>query len=147
MKKILGLIAIFTMTLFAPKMEAQVLNFTSSYNLTSDTVTNAGTNTLKVKSGFTYQWVTAQVIITKISGTPAGNVIMQGSNDGTNFVAIPQWDNYRIVAGDTLVPTNVSGTCGNKIWIFKGSKYLWYRVTYTGSGTMAASMKAYLYQR
>ncbi len=100
--------------------EAQTFTFSGR-----DTVVNTGTKNLNLTVKGTNTTGLFQVVVTKISGTVAGNVIFQGSVDGTNFVNL-----------DTLATTNV--TTQTKVFSDIPVKYPFYRVTYTGSGTMSA---------
>lgn len=86
---------------------------------------------LKVKA-----WVdivSIQVPVTKISGTIAGTVKWQGSNDGVT---------YYTVSSDTLTDaTNVYGfTQAPKAWLY-------YKALITQTGTSSLSYKAILYQQ
>lgn len=148
MKKILGILSIFALCVFTSTVaHAQVKNFTSSYGLTSDTVTNTATDTLMVTAGFNYNFVEVQVTVIKISGTVAGNATLWGSNNNLSWYQIPQWDNLTLSAGaqDSLKCTNVYRN--NKIWLFHGSRYVYYKIKYTGVGTMSAKLFATLNQR
>ena len=125
---------------------------TTAYKLiTSDTVTNTGTNYLTSgypQSGSTYSgspvaivnpayYTTVQVNITKISGTVAGTVTLQGSIDGTNFSTATSG---MLAITATYTATDVASQSKN--WIIAGNPYRFYRVSWTGTGTMAASMTA-----
>lgn len=100
--------------------EAQTFTFAGR-----DTVVNTGTKTLNLAVKGTNTTGAFQVVVTKISGTVAGNVIFQGSVDGTNFVNL-----------DTLATTNVATQ--TEIFTDIPVKYPFYRMTYTGTGTMSA---------
>lgn len=100
--------------------EAQTFTFAGR-----DTVVNAGTKTLNLAVKGTNTTGAFQVVVTKISGTVAGNVIFQGSVDGTNFINL-----------DTLATTNVATQ--TEIFTDIPVKYPFYRMTYTGTGTMSA---------
>lgn len=120
------------------KAKHAVSNMKSSYDLTSDTCTNAGTTYVGLTVNNYYETVTIQAVVTKISGTVAGTVTVQGSNDGTNFVTVDS--DY--ITSSTLSPTNQ--TTNTKIFIITGSPYKYYRLSYTGSGTMSATLKGYV---
>ncbi len=127
-----------------------VFSMKSTYGLTSDTVANTATNTLVARMQQWAERITIQAVVTKISGTAAGTVTLQGSNDGTNFVTV----NTGYLTNDvttapfttggtaTLTVTNVTTT--TKIFVVRGSPYEYYRLSYTGSGTMSCSLKGYL---
>lgn len=110
-----------------------VYSMTSTFGYTTDTVTNTATKWVKTQVQSGYNTVSIQAVVTKISGTVAGNVILQGSNDGTNYVSIGL---------DTLATTDV--TTNTHVFTVQDSPYEYYRLSYTGSGTMAAKLKGYL---
>lgn len=101
----------------------------SDISAVSDTVTNTGTAYVQLEVEGVYQQVSIQAIVTKISGTVAGTVILYASIDGTNFNAI---------GTDTLTNTDV--TTNTKVWVTSNTPYKYYRITATGSGTMAAQL-------
>jgi hypothetical protein len=105
------------------------INAQTSVNFTgTDTVVNTGVESLNLKVSNAHSVGAFQIVVDKVSGTVAGNAIFQGSVDGVNFVNI-----------DTLATTNV--TKQTKIFIDAPVKYPFYRVTYTGTGTMAAIIR------
>lgn len=120
---------------------------TTYTSLTLDTVTNTGSNSVTLQVQNWYKTVTIQPVITKISGTVGGTVTLQGSNNGSNYVTI---DSHFIKSpvpftygtAVTYTPTDV--TTNTTAFVIKGSPYAYYRVSYTGTGTMSASLKAYL---
>ena len=95
-----------------------------TFTSNGDTVTNTGTKTLTLPVLPFYDAASFQVVNTKISGTVAGNTLFQASNDGTNYVTL-----------DTL--TNTDQTTNTKIFTDVPSRYRFYRLSSTGSGTMA----------
>lgn len=134
MKKIfiLGLIALCG--LFVSPAKAQVSNMLSNYGLALDTVTNAGSNYNYLTTTATQTNISVQPVITKISGTVAGTYYLQGSLDGTN---------YKSIVGDSATATNV--TTNTVIWVLDNRNYKYYRIGYTGSGTMVATMRGYFF--
>jgi hypothetical protein len=118
---------IFTV-LLAFTMSAQ--NRAELMSGSGDTLTNTGTVNLALRVTAGYQTATFQIVNTKVSGTVAGSSIFQGSNDGVNWVNL-----------DTFVNANVA----TNVKFFEASppKYLWYRVSYTGTGTMVAIPRGY----
>lgn len=119
MKKFIFSIVMFCFA-FIGSTTAQTVNFTGT-----DTVVNTGTKNISLSVSGAYNTGAFQVVITKIDGTVAGNAILQGSVNGTNFVNI-----------DTLATSNVATQ--TKIFTENPVKYPFYRVSYTGSGTMRA---------
>lgn len=110
----------------------------SNVGLSSDTTANTGTSHLTLPVTQWYNTMTIQSVITKISGTVGGTVLLQGSNDGTNYNTVSS--TYADVV--SYVPTDQA--TNTKIFVITGSPYRYYRVSYTGTGTMSASHKAYL---
>jgi hypothetical protein len=114
---------------------AGVSNMLSNFGNTIDTVVNTGTAYVDITVNGVYEVSSFQAVITKISGTVGGTVILQGSLDGTNFNA---------VGADTLVPTDV--TTNSHVFVNLHSPYKYYRLLITGTGTMSAKIsgKAFL---
>ena len=137
------LIFLFALVAFAFTANAQVVVMKATTGNSSDTVTNTATETLSAQLNGSFDVVTVQLTVTKISGTVGGTAILQASLDGTtwttlNTAAIPQ-------NNDTITLTNVStNSC---FWVIEPSKYLYYRVSVTGTGTMAARVAAKLLSR
>lgn len=115
-----------------------VSNMISNVSLTSDTTTNTATSYVGLGVSNWYNTVTIQSVVTKISGTVAGTVTLQGSIDGTNYVTVSS--SYADVT--SYSPTDVATS--SKIFIVTGSPYRYYRLSYTGAGTMSASHKGYV---
>jgi len=111
---------------FALSVNAQVV--TSD----PDTITNAGTADAIVKPGGGSVVVGVQVVVTKISGTVAGNCKLFGSIDGLNYV--------QIETTDSLALTDVATQ--TYIWQVAPSPYDKLKCTCTGSGTMSAGILA-----
>lgn len=122
----------------------------SDISATSDTVTNTGTGYVQLKVKGTYKSVAIQVVSDKISGTAAGTVTLQGSNDGVNFVTVntsylsnlASQAPYTTGGGATLTVTNVATS--TKIFVVNGSPYAYYRLSHTGSGTMVSRLSGYI---
>lgn len=132
MKKVLFLLIMLFSTLSFS--QGVVTAMKSNYNLVSDTAVNSGTAYVDLQVQKVNSYITAQAVVTKISGTVGGNVFLQGSLDGTNF---------KNVGADTL--TNTDQTTNTKIFVLDGNPYLYYRLLLTGSGTMSATIKGYLH--
>lgn len=120
------------------RLPANAPNMLSSFGLTSDTCTNTATTYVEIPVTQTYNRLSIQCVVTKISGTVAGTVTVQGSNDGTNFVTV----NSSYITATTLAPTDQ--TTNTKMFVITGSPYKYYRLSYTGSGTMSATLKGHL---
>lgn len=138
MKKLFSLILVsvlFTVTTPAKAQSSVVTSMLSNYGNALDTVTNTATNYVYVHlttTGWTN--VSVQPVITKLSGTGAGTYYLQASLDGTN---------YRSIIGDSVTATNI--TTNTFIWKEATTAYKYYRVGYTGSGTMSSTLKGYFF--
>jgi hypothetical protein len=111
----------------------------SVYSLISDTVTNTATIYLtspqiNPNKGLS---TTVQVNVTKISGTVGGTISLQGSLDGTNFKALNTAETQTALA--TVTATDATNVYH---WRLNGNPFLYYRVSWTGTGTMSASFTA-----
>lgn len=147
MKKSILLVVGLILVMFAAstiEVSAQVKDLKSTYSLTLDTVTNTATVYLtsainpskdRVKTTETI----VQVVVTKISGTVGGTISLQGSIDGTNFKALNTAETQTALA--TITATDASNVYH---WRLNGNPFLYYRVSWTGTGTMSASFSAKL---
>ena len=137
MKKLIALITLTLVVVTANVATAQVtFDMKSGYSLTTDTVTNTGSNYVKISFQDSYKYMSIQPVVTKVSGTITSNtnVKLQGSIDGTNWVSI---------TGDTLNVTNQ--TTNTTIWKLDAAAtnpYYYFRCYYVGYGTMVATLKA-----
>lgn len=107
---------------------------TTSYGLTLDTVVNTGAIVTTPADGRVATWktgITAQVVATKISGTVAGTLVLQGSMNGTNWTTI----------GSAASVTDATNTYTFNTTV----RWYYYRISWTGTGTMSASTKSYLF--
>lgn len=113
---------------------------TTYTTLLSDTVTDAGTASVtssRIAGGGAGVTVTIQVNVTKISGTVAGTISLMGSLDGSNYKALNTAETQTALA--TITAGNASAVYH---WRLNGNPFLYYRVSWTGAGTMAASFTA-----
>lgn len=112
---------------------------------TVDTVTNTATayvSTPRKVAGGTSASTTVWVTVTKISGTVGGTISLLGSIDGTNYKAINTMGTQTAMA--TITATDASNAYH---WYLTGSPFTYYRVSWTGTGTMSASFTAKLLAR
>lgn len=133
MKKILSILILvaFAFTVKAQNNVSRLVT-TTTYGNTLDTVTNAGvksTTTSTVADWFANKSVQAEIIVTKISGTVGGTLGLYGSMDGTNWV----------ICETATTPSDATAN----YYISTTKRYYKYKVMWTGTGTMAASMKTY----
>lgn len=93
-----------------------------------DTAVNTGTSAKAlplISKG--WQGVAIQVILTRNSGTAAGSLVVQGSNDGVNYTTI----------GSAFTPTNVASQ--STMFYITGPLPAYVRTLLTGSGTMSVT--------
>lgn len=126
-----------------PSRDVPMYNTISATSLLlTDTVTNTGTAVVRTRAmKGDANTTTIQAVALEISGTTAGTITLQGSLDGVNFKAIPTIDTQTSVT--TATATDV-GTPQVFTWRLNGSPYLWYQVSWTGTGTMVATLAARL---
>lgn len=127
-------------------VDQPLYNATNTYTLarliaataTSDTVTNTGTGVLTTKKvGGPNGIVTIEVVATKVSGTVGGTITLLGSLDGTNFTALNTQETQTALATKTA-----SDASANYHWRLNSSPFLYYQVSWAGTGTMVATFTA-----
>lgn len=134
MKKHIGTMLLILVGLVA---QAQVA-LLSPFSLTSDTVTNTATVYLTSPRVLGEKSTTViQVDVTKISGTVGGTISLQGSVDGLTYKALNTVETQTALA--TVTATDATNTYH---WRIAFNPFLYYRVSWTGTGTMSASFKA-----
>ena len=127
--KFFKLILFFSVFLTFTETEAQTVEtFTNS----GATLTNTATVNLTYKVKNTTTTAGFQVVNAKTSGTIAGKTYFQGSLDGTNYVNI-----------DSL--TNTDKATNSKLFLQNPVGYPYYRLSWTGSGTMVATSSGYAF--
>jgi hypothetical protein len=117
----------------------------SNMNGNGDTITNTGTKYNTLKIGETANaFITIQANITKLSGTVGGTISIEGSLDGTNYVALDS-----VLFVNSIPSQTATNTTGVKGYVFNISDntYQFIRVKYVGTGTMSAKMSSLLLLR
>jgi hypothetical protein len=139
---LLGLLLCAAIAVQAQSQSAQDLK--SVYSLTRDTVTNTATIYLSSTrvAATAGSKVTVYVAVTKISGTVGGTLTLQGSMDGTTFKALNTQETQTALA--TITATDATNTYH---WRLDGNPFPFYRVSWTGTGTMSASFTSRLQAR
>lgn len=99
--------------------------------VSADSLTNADTLSKVITMTAGYSGVAIQPVITKVSGTAAGTVVLLESLDGTNYKS----------TGDTLTLTNV--TTQSTIWKKTSPVPVYYKVYAISSGTVVEIMRVY----
>lgn len=133
---LIGLVGAFTpVTSYAqpgaPHVAPKTLT-TTAFGNTLDTVDNTEQHVTTPADGKTTNWnigLTAEVVVKKISGTVAGTLVLQGSMDGTEWVTIGSGASVTDASNNYTFNTTV--------------KWYYYRISWTGTGTMSASFKSY----
>lgn len=127
MKKLL-LIAAFNFGAFVANAQ---IAMTNPNGLALDTATQAAAEGPKLNTKGTFKTVSMVVVTTKISGTIAGTVSWQGSNDGVNY--------------GTISTTALVDASTNYVYKEVDKAYVYYKALITQSGTSSLSYKASLY--
>ena len=140
MKKI-GIL--FIAMLMSVAMYAQDVTMKNASASATETITNTGTGILTVPTALRghKNSVTVQVTVTKSSGTVAGTLSLQGSLDNITYKAclLP---NGVSTAVNTYTATDVASQ--TFIWQLDKNQYNYWRISYTGAGTMVATMTGLL---
>lgn len=110
----------------------------------SGTVTNSGTGTItRAMESVAYTKVSVQAIFTKTSGTLAGTATLQGSLDGTNYATVAT--GQTVAGAATYTVTDVATQ--SVIFTINGNPFKYYRVSWTGTGTMVGVISGYIQGR
>ncbi len=117
---------------------------TSTMTNSGDTIVNTATEACSLKVNNSYKSLSIHALITKISGTVAGTLTLQGTIDGVTWVTV---DTATFVSDGLATYTATNVTSQSKVWIVSGSPYLWFKLSYTGTGTMSATLKGYILPR
>lgn len=140
MKKLLSLLFSFALLLmFANVSVAQ----TSTMVGNGVTVTNTGTSACSLKVVSAYSSISVQAVFTKTSGTLGGTATLQGSIDGVTWETVPT----SLVAGAASTYTVTDVASQGKTFVITGAPFLWYRISWTGTGTMAGTVSGFVLPR
>jgi len=107
---------------------------TTAFGNVIDTVDNTEQHVTTPADGLIKNWkagATAMVVVKKISGTVGGTLVLQGSMDGTEWVTI----------GSAATVTDASNNYSFNTTV----RYYYFRISWTGTGTMSASFRPYLF--
>lgn len=127
MKKLLFICAI---CLSAVASKAQTA-MTNPNGLALDTASQVASEGPKLRVPGPFKTVSIVLTTTKISGTIAGTVSWQGSNDGVTY--------------GTISTTSLTDASGAYVYKEVDKGYLYYKALITQSGTSSLSYKASLY--
>ncbi len=112
----------------------------TSMTVSGSPVTNTGTGTATATIANSYETVTIQAIFTKTSGTLAGTATLQVSLDGTVYITAPT--QVTVAGASTYTVTDVASQSIS--FIINKAPYKYYRVSWTGTGTMVGTIAAYI---
>ena len=127
MKKILFLFALVVGMLTTQAQNSTVING----NLVDTLQTGGDTVTYTISTTAGYSAIGIQPVVTKVSGTVAGSVILYGSLDGINYVSL----------GDTMSLTDVA--TNTTLWAKVTTPYTRYRLVFISSGTQVSIPRVY----
>ena len=135
------LISLFFALALGVSVFAQDVTMRNASASSTETITNGGTGILTGTVRGHKNTITVQVTITKTSGTVAGTLTLQGSLDNVSYKAalLP---NGVSTAVNTYTATDVASQ--TFIWQLDKNAYNYWRISYTGSGTMVATMTGVL---
>lgn len=121
-----GLLAVATLI---PAFGQRYETYKNDNGIAFDTVVNGANKTLTSGQITSYyDHIGVQCNLTRLSGTAAGSIILQGSIDGTYFVNI-----------DTLSVANAASQ--SLLFLLEDYPYAYLRASYTGSGTMSVILR------
>lgn len=103
--------------------------------VSADSLTNADTVSKVITATAGYSGIAIQPVVTKVSGTAAGSVVLYESLDGTNYKS----------TGDTLSLTNVASQ--TTIWKKVSPVPVYYKVIGISSGTVVEILRVYYVAR
>jgi hypothetical protein len=127
MKKLF--VSVLLLTALGSKAQVSQIEFTSA-----DTLTNADTIVKNITISNSTEAILLQPVITRLSGTAAGKVVLLQSVDGTTFIRT-----------DSITLSNV---VTNTAFISKVSPVApYYRIEFISSGTTALIPRLWYYQR
>lgn len=114
------------------KAQAPTEVTTTSYGNKLDTVVNAATKVTTALRAVNFRTgVTAQAVVTKISGTVGGSIGLYGSMDGVKWNLI----------GSAQTPSDASVNYK----FTTTERWYYYQLSYAGTGTMSASFKPWIF--
>lgn len=130
----LGLFVLFSVSVqaqapTAPKISYAVVKnaLSSPTHAVTDTITNTTVAYQYAIVGGSNTSVTFQSLFTKVTGTPAGTISLQGSIDGVN---------WSTTIGTAFTLTDVSTQVAS--FVVSPSYYQYYRIVVTPSGTQSS---------
>lgn len=133
MKNLLSIVFVFCLSLGAMAQTSAV-----TMTVSGSPVTNGGVATATATINGKYETATIQAVFTKTSGTLAGTATLQASLDGTNYATVAT--QATVAGAATYTVTDVASQ--SVIFIINKAPYRFYRVSWTGTGTMVGTISA-----
>ena len=130
---LIGLLALFSLTVQA--QAKPMLSTTTGKAI--DTVSGATTKAQVIALDGYQDVITVVATATKLTGTAAGAITCWGSVDNVDWVRVDT---------NTFTVTDVAGAQTYK-WSVNPSQFPWYKVSYTGTGTMTVQLKSKILAR
>lgn len=131
----------FAQTTFFNATNTYTLARLNSATAVRDTITDTGTGALYTKLQTGNGYVTVQVNVLKVSGTIAGTLVLSGSLDGVNYVALSTEETQTALA--TIALTNTTGTVAYS-WRLRDSPYFYYKISTSGGTTCVYYLNAFI---
>lgn len=97
-----------------------------------DTIVNGAAVSKVIPISAGYSGIAIQPVITKISGTVGGTVVIWGSLDGVNYKSLA-----------TLIASMANQTTNTDVYTLATAPYTYLKVVSTGTGTMSAKVRIY----
>ena len=135
MKNLLSILFLFCLSLVAMAQTS-----VATMTVAGSPVTNTGTATVTATINNSYETATIQAVFAKTSGTLGGTATLQVSLDGTVYITAPT--QATVAGASTYTVTDVASQSIS--FIINKAPYKYYRVSWTGTGTMVGTMAAYI---
>lgn len=129
--------------LFSLSTFAQAVGSASVMTGNGVVISGSATVACSIKVQSSYKAVSIQAVVAKTSGTIAGTVTLQGSLDGLTYETV----NTALVAGAASTYTATDVASQGKTFVVTGSPYLYYKLSYTGTGTMVGTLSGFVLPR
>jgi hypothetical protein len=138
--KIVTAIALFIMFAFGANAQQSYSNKMQNAGIDSVGVTNTGTAYVTTTVATVNLAYTTVVVarVWSVSGTNGGTITLQGSIDGVGYSTV-HTAGYALTATATVSGANTAATYYS--FVIGNSPYKYYRLSYTGSGTMVSYLK------
>ena len=136
MKNLLSILFIFCL-LFGVKAQTPIV---VTMMVACSPVTNGGVATATATINNSYETAAIHAVFGKTAGTLGGTATLQASLDGTNYATVAT--QATVAGASTYTVTDVASQ--SVIFIINKAPYKFYRVSWTGTGTMVGTLTAYV---